>query len=251
VIDLNIGKIQMLLRLYQMFARIFRVLPKTRKVRLHDMEATFFVPINNHYVCNDLADIEQKRREPELYRWLRDLDDGAIFFDVGTSYGQESALASSPPGKQVRVFGFDCGLYQSHFCALNRKLNEDRYKFTFAAISERSGDLITMTANSDTHIAALHKKNVPYEYEVMTLALDDFARANAVMPSHLKIDVDGAEVGVLKGAREILASDAIKEVFIEVDKDSMAVFDIMESNGFEVRWKIQKANNVDVLFSKV
>jgi len=118
VIDLNIGKIRMLLRLYQMFARIFRVLPKTRKVRLHDMEATFFVPINNHYVCNDLADIEQKRREPELYRWLRDLDDGAIFFDVGTSYGQESALASSPPGKQVRVFGFDCGLYQSHFCAL-------------------------------------------------------------------------------------------------------------------------------------
>jgi hypothetical protein len=70
------------------------------------------------------------------------------------------------------------------------------------------------------------------------------------MPSHLKIDVDGAEVGVLNGAREILASDAIREVFIEVDKDSKAIFDIMESNGFDVSWKLQKTNNVDVLFCK-
>lgn len=240
----------MLLHIYHFFARVFRVLPKTRKIRLHDMEATFFVPINNHYVCDDLVDIEQKTREPELYRWLQEMEDGSVFFDVGTSYGQESALASSFRDRKVRVFGFDCSLYQSHFCALNRTLNEDRYKFTFAAISDRSGDLITVVANSDTHIAALHKKNVPYEYEVMTLALDDFARANAVMPSHLKIDVDGAEVGVLNGAREILASDAIREVFIEVDKDSEAIFDIMESNGFDVSWKLRKTNNVDVLFSK-
>ncbi|MEL0024551.1 MAG: FkbM family methyltransferase [Alphaproteobacteria bacterium] len=240
----------MLLHIYRFLARAFRVLPKTRRLKLHGMEATFFVPINNHYICDDLIDIEQKKREPELYRWLHDMEDGAIFFDVGTSYGQESALASSFRDRKVRVFGFDCGLYQSHFCALNRTLNEDRYKFTFAAIAATSGQLITITANSDTHLAALHKKNVPYEYEVMTLALDDFARANAVMPSHIKIDVDGAEVGVLHGAREILASDAIKEVFIEVDQDSMAVFEIMEANGFDVRWKIQKANNVDVLFSR-
>ena len=240
----------MLLHLYHFFARVFRLLPKTKNIRLHDMEATFFVPINNHYICDDLVDIERKKREPELYRWLHEMADGSIFFDIGTSYGQESALVSSFRHKKVRVFGFDCSLYQSHFCALNRRLNKDRYNFTFAAIAETSGELITITANSDTHITALHKKNVPYEYEVMTLALDDFARANKVVPSHMKIDVDGAEMGVLKGARAILASDAIKEVFIEVDQDNMAVFDVMRSHGFDVSWQIQKENNLDVLFAK-
>ena len=240
----------MLLHIYHHFARIFRVLPKTRKIRLHDMEAMFFVPINNHYVCNDLHAIEQKKREPELYRWLQDMSDGAVFFDIGTSYGQESALASSFRNKTVRVFGFDCGLYQSHFCALNRALNDDRFTFTFAAVSDKSGEMVTIRANSDTHIAALHKKNVPYEYEVMTLALDDFARANKIMPTHLKIDVDGAEMRVLEGAKDILVSDEIREVFIEVDHDSMAVFDVMRSYGFDVRWSIQKDYNVDVLFVK-
>ena len=240
----------MLLHINHVLARIFRLLPKTRKIRLHDMEATFFVPINNHYICDDLVDIEQNSREPELYRWLRDMEDGSIFFDIGTSYGQESALASSFKTRKVRVFGFDCSLYQGHFCALNRKLNEDRYKFTFAAVSETSGELVTITANSDTHIAALHKKNVPYEYEVMTLALDDFVRANDVMPTHMKIDVDGAELRVLKGATDILSSDQIRGVFIEVDRDNLEVIAFMERHGFTIQWQIEKEQNLDILFIK-
>jgi len=55
---------------------------------------------------------------------------------------------------------------------------------------------------------------------------------------------------VLKGARAILASDEIKEVFIEVDQDNMGVFDVMRSHGFDVSWQIQKEKNLDVLFAK-
>ena len=240
----------MLLHTNHLFARMFRILPKTKKISFGDMAATFFVPINNHYVCNDLLAISKQKREPKLYSWLNDLADGSIFFDIGTSYGQESALASSFKTKKVRVFGFDCSLYQGHFCALNRKLNEDRYKFTFAAVSETSGELVTITANSDTHIAALHKKNVPYEYEVMTLALDDFVRANDVTPTHMKIDVDGAELRVLKGATDILSSDQIRDVFIEVDRDNLEVIAFMERHGFTIQWQIEKEQNLDILFTK-
>ena len=80
------------------------------------MKAKFFVPINNHYICEDLIDISKQKREPPLYNWLNNLEDGSILFDVGTSYGQESSLASSFKNKNVKVFGFDCSLYQSHFC---------------------------------------------------------------------------------------------------------------------------------------
>ena len=238
----------MLLSLYYYLARFFRRLPKTTNVRFLDMNARFFVPINNHYICDDLIDISKQQREPALYQWLNDLDDGAVLFDIGTSYGQESALASSDKG--IRVFGFDCSLYQSHFCALNRRLNDDRFTFTFAAVGATSGELITITANSDTHIPSLHKKNVTYSYEVMTISLDDFAGSNNVMPTHIKIDVDGAELDVLKGAERILQSQSIQDVFIEIDHDNLAVIDLMTAHGFKTKWRIDKKHNIDILFSK-
>lgn len=196
----------MLLSVYYFLAKMFRFLPKTKKLTLLDMSATFFVPINNHYICDDLIDISKHKREPALYSWINNLNAGSVLFDIGTSYGQESSLASSLIQKNISVFGFDCSLYQSHFCALNRRLNGNRFRFIFAAIGSKSGDLLTIKANSDTHIPALHKKNVPYEYEVMSLALDDFAASQNIQPTHLKIDVDGAEFEVLKGTKEILES---------------------------------------------
>lgn len=240
----------MLLTIYYFLARMFRFLPKTKKLHLLDMSATFFVPINNHYICDDLIDISNQKREPALYSWLNNLNKGSILFDIGTSYGQESSLASSLTEKNVTVFGFDCSLYQSHFCALNRRLNGNRFRFIFAAIGAKSGDLITIKANSDTHIPALHKKNVPYEYEVMSLALDDFAVSHNIQPTHLKIDVDGAEFEVLKGAKKILQSPALKEVFIEIDNENIAIIDFMASLGFKSEWQVEKEFNVDILFSK-
>ena len=240
----------MLLSLYYYLAKLFRLLPKTINVSFHDMNAKFFVPVNNHYVCDDLIDISKKQREPALYQWLNDLGDGAVLFDIGTSYGQESALASSLVDKGIRVYGFDCSLYQSHFCALNRRLNDDRFTFTFAAVGATSGEFITITANSDTHMPSLHKKNVTYSYEVMTISLDDFAASNNVMPTHLKIDVDGAEHEVLKGAERILQSQSVQDVFIEIDHDNLAVIDLMTAHGFKTAWRVDKQHNIDILFSK-
>lgn len=241
----------MLLSAYYYLARFFRYMPKTKTIKLHEMNAKFFVPINNHYICDDLIDISKQKREPALYNWLNNLEDGSILFDVGTSYGQESSLASSFKDKKVKVFGFDCSLYQSHFCALNKRLNGDSFKFVFAAVGARSGELISINANSDTHIPSLHKKNVTYDYEVMTLALDDFAKSNNVIPTHIKIDVDGAENEVLIGATNILQSETIKEVFIEIDNNNSYILELMTSLGFDISWKIIKDQNVDILFSKI
>ena len=241
----------MLPKIFHQLARIFRLLPKTIRVQYHQMDAIFFVPINNHYICSDLSEIKQNRREPEMYRWLNDLKSGSVLFDIGTSYGQEAALASSMKNKGIQVVGFDCGLSHSHFCALNKSLNHDRFRFVFAAVSDTSGSIIKIRSNSDTHIPRLHKKNVPYEYEVMTLALDDFSATNSIYPSHLKIDVDGAELSVLKGASKILSSTELKEVFVEVDNQNADVIPFMLGYDFKIKWQVDKKQNSDILFSKL
>ena len=238
----------MITRIYHVVARLLRLTPKTTKIRVGDMSATFFVPISNHYVCDDLTDLSAQKREPKLYKWLNNLPAGSVYFDIGTSYGQECCLASSR--KDIQVFGFDCSLYQSHFCSLNRALNHNRFTFTFAAISDVSGQVITIESNSDTHIPKLHKKNVPYEYQVTTLSLDDFSKSNNVIPTHIKIDVDGAEDAVLRGASSILASGIVQDVFIEVDRSKMDLVDHMLSLGFEIKWQLEKDMNFDILFSR-
>lgn len=240
----------MLPQIYAQLARLIRRFPKTKTLSFLDMKARFFVPINNHYVCDDLVDISKKRREPKLYQWLNELDDNSILFDVGTSYGQEASLASSLHYKNIKVYGFDCSLYQSHLCALNKSLNQDRFHFIFAAIASKSGELIKIKTNSDTHIPSLHKKNVTYEYEVMSLSLDDFATKNKIHPTHIKMDIDGAEYEALKGAHKLLESHHLQEIFIEIDNDNKAIFDLLESYGFSIKWQLVKEHNIDVLFSK-
>ena len=230
--------------------RLFRFFPKHRSIRMMDMKANFFVPVNCHYITEDLRAIESGKREPALYQWLNSLDDNAVLFDVGTSYGQEAALASSFSSRGVTVIGFDCNLYHSHFCSLNKALNENRFRFIFAAVGAATGKRVTITTNSDTHIAHLHKKNVPYSYEVMTLALDDFAETETLYPTHMKIDVDGAETEVLKGAASVLATPSLKQVFIEIDNENLDIIEQMTSYGFAVTWSVKKPFNHDVLFTR-
>ena len=150
----------------------------------------------------------------------------------------------------MTVVGFDCGLLHAHFCALNKRLNNDRFEFVFAAVGETSGMPVPITCNSDTHLPHLHRKNAPYSYEVPSLALDDYAASRGLVPTHLKIDVDGAEFGVLKGAEKILGNAALTDIFIEIDHENDGIFGFLEARGFSVSWRHDKLQNADVLFTR-
>lgn len=238
----------MLIQIYHILGRIFRLFPKVTKIKKHAMEALFFVPINNHYICDDLSEIKNGKREPKLYQWLNALPENSVYFDVGTSYGQEVALASSFEKQNVKVVGFDCSLYLSHFCCLNKSLNRDRFDFVFAAVSDKSGQLINIKANSDTHIPPLHKKNVPYAYNVLTISLDDYSRDKDIVPSHIKIDVDGAEDRVIEGAKSLLSNKEVKEIFIEIDNKNLKLKQILVDYGFTIVWEDERAMNTEALF---
>ena len=62
------------------------------------------------------------------------------------------------------------------------------------------------------------------------------------MPTKLKIDEDGAGDGVLRGAQNILVSNALREIFIEVDRAINEITDFVCSFSFKISWKIEKKN---------
>ena len=80
--------------LYKIIGMALQLLPKIKQVNLLSFRSKFFLPISNHYVINDIVNLSKGRREPKLYDWLNSIQDNSIYFDVGTSYGQEVTLLS-------------------------------------------------------------------------------------------------------------------------------------------------------------
>ena len=70
------------------------------------------------------------------------------------------------------------------------------------------------------------------------------------MPTHLKIDVDGAEDLVIKGAKSLMSNKTLKEIFIEIDNKNKRLKKTILKYGFEVVWEEKKKSNVDVLFRR-
>ena len=83
-----------------------------------------------------------------------------------------------------------------------------------------------------------------------SLALDNYAASRGLVPTHLKIDVEGAEFGVLKGAEKILGNAALTDIFIEIDHENDGIFGFLEARGFSVAWRHDKPHNAYVLFAR-
>ena len=68
--------------------------------------------------------------------------------------------------------------------------------------------------------------------------MDNFIRTYGIKPNYLKIDVDGIEDEIIFGSEELLNSNLVKEILIEVDyksKKSIVVSDFLEQKKFKLK----------------
>ncbi|HSK21008.1 MAG TPA: FkbM family methyltransferase [Longimicrobiales bacterium] len=140
--------------------------------------------------------------EPEQTRLFRDhIPVGATVFDVGAHVGYYTLLASVLAGDAGRVWAFEPNPANHAFLrrhvALNRR---DNVSIENAAVSDRNGtaSFAFGTGSGTGHL------DTNGSLEVRTVRLDDFCREHGVRPGFLKIDVEGAELDVLRGAEETI-----------------------------------------------
>ena len=142
--------------------------------------------------------------EPEQTRLFREhIPVGATVFDVGAHVGYYTLLASVLAGDTGRVWAFEPNPANHAFLrrhvAVNRR---DNVSIENAAVSDRNGTAAFAfgTGSGTGHL------DTKGSLEVRTVRLDDFCREHGVQPGFLKIDVEGAEQAVLRGAEETLAA---------------------------------------------
>jgi FkbM family methyltransferase len=150
------------------------------------------------------ASVYFNKMEPEQTESMhRELNEGDVFFDIGANVGYYSILASKLVGKDGSVIACEPVIRNLAFLQQHVVLNkaENVRILAFACSSENGTARFSLGPNS-----AMGQLTRGGEADVLvpTLTLDTIAQEMDLLPDVLKIDVEGAEFGVLQGAMEIL-----------------------------------------------
>jgi FkbM family methyltransferase len=147
---------------------------------------------------------------------IRELTTGAVFYDIGANAGFFTLLGCRCVGAQGRVFSFEPLPENAAVIRSQLQLNGmDNCTVVEAAVMDRAG-AIGFCRGRDTSTAHIQRADdtsaAPMETKAVTL--DGFVRT-APSPEFIKMDVEGAELLVLKGACQLLHEAQPPRMLIE------------------------------------
>lgn len=175
-------------------------------------------------------------KEPETLDWIDTrMRDGDTFFDIGANIGVYSIYAALRHNRGARVVAFEPEYANLHLLRDNIIKNglQDRVDVYSIALSDCSGishlHIQDLTPGSALHTEAKETLNttitqhpVVWREGICTLTLDAFCDATLLQPNCMKIDVDGTEPKVLRGAMRTLRSPSLRSVIIELPDENRA-----------------------------
>lgn len=147
--------------------------------------------------------------EPETARFVMNfLKPGMVFWDIGAHLGEYALLASRSVGNAGRVEAFEPqpGIFEllAHNTGTNKLRNVTLHQ---SAVADCTG-VATLTLHPDPSKSYLMSPDASQNgftaIAVPTISLDDFYRSTGKIPQLIKVDVEGAEPLVLKGADSLL-----------------------------------------------
>lgn len=180
--------------------------------------------------------------EPDTVAWIKEnIKDGDILWDIGANVGAYSLFAAKvAPATSVVAFE----PYIPTFAHLwdNVVLNDtnDRITPLCIALSDHTGmDFLGVSdprAGSSEHV--LGKEAAALTQPSSAMKADDVINILHIKPPTLiKMDVDGYELFVLNGMKQILQNNSLRSLIIEVEKGKTEewVSDLLAANGFQKR----------------
>ncbi|MFZ1703077.1 MAG: FkbM family methyltransferase [Saprospiraceae bacterium] len=142
------------------------------------------------------------------------LKEKAVFYDIGGHVGYFSLLAAQLVGENGKIIGFEAS--PATFYYYQKNVSQDQKILAIEkAVSDHNGQLtfyeypnlyseynsIETTQYEDEKWASSVKSK---EVTVESVSLDDYVTTHGDIPDMIKIDVEGAELKVIKGANNIL-----------------------------------------------
>jgi FkbM family methyltransferase len=159
---------------------------------------------------------------------LSSLKKACCFVDVGTNLGWYTCLASKNMPEGI-IYGFEMDNLNYALLQKNLAINQcDNTEVYHAAISDVAGMIRYKRQFNFPSVSfrlSLDDEEIrPDELvSVESLTLDDFFENRQVRPDVIKIDVEGAEINVLRGMKKIIQEHK-PILFIEVHPSKLPIF---------------------------
>lgn len=187
-------------------------------------------------------------KEPETLEWIDKNIDRGDFLDIGANVGLYSIYFAKQSAH--RVIAFEPSVFNLQNLVKNICLNSVNEKvsvFPFPLFSETSHQVLCLAsdvvggANNNFGVQPHHETAADgksLSYPTIGFSLDNIWKDGLLggVPASIKIDVDGVEHLILRGAKRLLSENDCRAILVEVDKtipgQSTAIQKILSSVGF-------------------
>ncbi|GBU08602.1 methyltransferase [Bacteroidales bacterium] len=202
--------------------------------------------------------------EDETIFVQRYLSSGDTFFDIGANVGLFSLLAAPIVGEQGKIYAFEPTPKTFDRLCENIDLNSFKaIKPIQVGLSDSKGKLsfnISTTGfDAWNSFAKLENLKGGQTIDVQTTSLDDFIADNAIETSEIKlikIDVEGWELNVLKGAKNLLQSIEAPVLMLEFTESNAfsagcycgEIYDFVEDFGY--KWYRYNSLNNELVYEQ-
>ena len=180
----------------------------------------------------ELMRLKSCEKEPETVDWIEThIRPGDVLYDIGANVGAYSFVASAVSGGDCTIYAFEPSFSTFASLCQNVILNKCQEKvipLNLALADETK--LFALNYSSIASGVAMHglgkcidDNGEPFQpafiQPILTYRLDDLVHEFGLRPAnHIKIDVDGGDLNVLRGAEKTLTRPDLRSLLIEVDE---------------------------------
>ena len=184
-------------------------------------------------------------KEPWTVTWLEEcVGSGDVVYDIGANVGPYALIAAGLVGPTGTVVAFEPAPSTLASLSANLVANSAENVVVMPhALSDQSGEMVlslsSMDAGAGVHYLGDSPRG-PYgtkaiaRQRVVAWRLDELVGVTSLpKPSHIKIDVDGAELDVLRGAGALLEEQALRTLLVEMEGELVdPVTALLDEHGF-------------------
>ena len=183
-------------------------------------------------------------REPEFMEILeRYLEPNDIFFDLGCNIGYVSLFVLKNINKEGFLYSIDPDF--KNISALKKSIEinslNNNYTIENIALSSEDGE-IGFEFSEESNLHKINKElsiDSPSYKKIKCRSFDSYFE-NKKLPTFIKMDVEGAEIDILKGMKNFLESSSRCKILMELhpplysSKKCIESFELLFKNGFRL-----------------
>lgn len=194
------------------------------------------------------AQVDDPEQVAEFDQFIGHCAPGMVLFDVGAHFGLFALAAVHYGGPTAQAVAMDPSPLAGRVVRFQARANgvADRLRVVQASAGTGSGRQALVAAgigSAGYFVAPTADHPLSERVEVETVSIDGLAGAAGLTPTHVKIDVEGFELAVLRGGAKAFGSPRPPLLFLELHNeiirgsggDPRECLDLIAGWGFEVR----------------